>query len=329
MEDKTRKFLKQTLLQVVEEHTKTLGNQEEFDLFYERFENADFSEAYNTLIKDLSGQSVESSKRIMYENVLYFRNEQAEILASINQKWSNAFVTSEAMYMIALESVEAYSQYVAEMDEVEKEERINTFTALKFIQGRGLQQFLEILTLMKHGFADGAYARWRSLYELTIIASFISKFGEKVAESYISSHNTDDRYEWARACGEFSPKQKNIRFNDIKKKASFPSNLWQNEYQLANEIVHPSSQGTFNRLGMINDEKLISVGHTDYGLTTPGEHSAISLAQLTGMFLLVYPSGDSILSTNVLNKWIDVVREAYFKTHDTIFPAEPKMWNEK
>ena len=60
---------------------------------------------------------------------------------------------------------------------------------------------------MKNGFADGAYSRWRSLYELNIIASFISKYGEEVAEAYISSHNTEDRYEWARACGEFCPKR--------------------------------------------------------------------------------------------------------------------------
>ena len=29
----------------------------------------------------------------------------------------------------------------------------------------------------------------------------------------------------------------------------------------------------------------------------------------------------------MLNKWIDVVREQYFKTHDYIFPDEPKLWN--
>lgn len=65
------------------------------------------------------------------------------------------------------------------------QEAIHKYTALKYIHGRGLQQFLEIITLMKNGFADGAYSRWRSLYELNIIASFISEYGEEIAEAYI------------------------------------------------------------------------------------------------------------------------------------------------
>ena len=36
------------------------------------------------------------------------------------------------------------------------------------IHGRALQQFLEIIILMKNGFADGAYASWRSVFELII-----------------------------------------------------------------------------------------------------------------------------------------------------------------
>lgn len=162
-------------------------------------------------------------------------------------------------------------------------------------------------------------------YELNIIASFISKYGEEVAEAYISSHNTNDRYEWARACGEFDELKRLIIFNDIRNKADFPSDLWKHQYQLANEVVHPSSQGTFNRLGTMIGEDNITVGHTDYGLTTPGEHSAITLAQLTGLLLTVYPSGDALVATKMINKWVDVVREEYFKTHDYIFPDESKL----
>ena len=43
---------------------------------------------------------------------------------------------------------------------------------------------------------------------------------------------------------------------------------------------------------------------------------------------MVYPSGDTIVAANMINKWVDVVREQYFKTHDYIFPDEPKLWDE-
>ncbi|MDQ0221777.1 DUF5677 domain-containing protein [Streptococcus moroccensis] len=329
MTDKFENFFTDTLNELLEEHTKTLKNQDEIDDFLEKYEKADFSGLYETMINDTSNQMVSNAKTVMHENSLFFRNEEAETLASINQKWCNAFVTSESMYMMVLEAVEEYSEFVNKMELQDREESIHTYTALKYVHGRGLQQFLEIITLMKNGFADGAYARWRSLYELNIIASFISKYGEEVAESYISSRNSEDRYEWARACGEFDSKKKFIRFDDIKNKADFPSNLWQHQYQLANEIVHPSSQGTFNRMGTMKNEEMISVGRTDFGLTTPGEHSAITLAQLTGLFLTVYPSGDALLAANMINKWVDIVREYYFKTHDYIFPEEPKLWNEE
>lgn len=327
MADKFEQFFTDTLNEILLEHVKELKNQSEIDEFYEKYEKADFSELYLEMVNDTSNQLVDNAKNIMYENSLLFRCEETEIVAKINQKWFKAFVSSEALYMMIFDAVKDYSDYVNKIGDREKGEAIHKYTALKYIHGRGLQQFLEIITLMKNGFADGAYSRWRSLYELNIIASFISEYGEEIAEAYISSHNTEDRYEWARACGEFSPKKKYISFDDIRKKANFPSDLWQRPYQLANEVTHASSQGTFNRIGVIDGEEKISIGHTDYGLTIPGEHSAITIAQLTGLLLMVYPSGDSIVAAKMINKWVDVVREQYFKTHDYIFPNEPKLWD--
>ena len=42
---------------------------------------------------------------------------------------------------------------------------------------------------------------------------------------------------------------------------------------------------------------------------------------------MVYPSGDSIIAAKMINKWVNVVREQYFKTHDYIFPDESKLWD--
>lgn len=328
MADKFEQFFTDTLNEILIEHIKELKSQSEIDEFNEKYEKADFSELLLETINDTSNQLVANAQSVMYENTLLFRCEEAEIVARINQEWFKAFAASETMYMMVFEAVKVYSDYVKQIDDNEREKFIHKYTALKYIHGRGLQQFLEIITLMKNGFADGAYSRWRSLYELNIIASFISKYGEEVAEAYISSHNTSDRYEWARTCGEFNPRKKYINFDDIRKKADFPSDLWKHQYQLANEIVHPSSQGTFNRLGTMIDEDTITVGHTDYGLTTPGEHSAITLAQLTSLLLTVYPSGDSLVATSMINKWVDVVQEQYFKTHDFIFPDDAKLWDD-
>jgi hypothetical protein len=48
--------------------------------------------------------------------------------------------------------------------------------------------------LLNGGFADGAFARWRSLYELSTTTSFISKYGEDTAERFLKYHNIWEYY---------------------------------------------------------------------------------------------------------------------------------------
>jgi hypothetical protein len=104
------------------------------------------------MINDTSNQLVANAKSVMYENTLLFR----------------AFAAKETMYMMVFEAIKDYSDYLNKIDNKEREKSIHKYTALKYIHKRGLQQFLEIITLMKNGFTDGAYSRWRSLYELNI-----------------------------------------------------------------------------------------------------------------------------------------------------------------
>lgn len=43
------------------------------------------------------------------------------------------------------------------------------------------------------------------------------------------------------------------------------------------------------------------------------------------MFFNIFPEGTTLARMITLNKWIDVVREAYFKTHDEVLPEEEKL----
>lgn len=68
------------------------------------------------------------------------------------------------------------------------------FEALVHLHSRSVQVALEIHHLLKGGFADGAFARWRSLYELSITSSFISNHGNETAERFLSYHTIWDYY---------------------------------------------------------------------------------------------------------------------------------------
>ncbi|MEB6065125.1 DUF5677 domain-containing protein [Enterococcus gallinarum] len=328
MADYAGEFFKDTLTTILEEKLSNVENQEEADKIIEKIESADLSDLMIKMYSQMAQDTTNFMRKTMFEQVLRFRADELEFMARQEQKWCNAFVASESMYIMTLEAAESYQEYVNTLQQEKLKEKYYLFTAMLHIHGRALQQFLEIISLMKNGFADGAYARWRSMYELSIIASFISENGETVAKAFIDSSETEDRYEWARSSNLFPTSKKWITFSAIESKCDMNTKAWKNQYILANRIIHASSQGTFSRLSNMETGNFIPVGRSDYGITTPAEHSAISLAQITAIFFTIHPSGDSIIAVKYINNWVDVIREEYFKTHDSVFPDDDKLWEE-
>lgn len=177
--------------------------------------------------------------------------------------------------------------------------------------------------MVKGGFTDGAYARWRSLFELSVILEFISNNDEKVAKAYHSASFTDDaRYSWAGAAPCFSEwKNPNkITFDKIKEQCSMSTAAWDNQYKLANNVIHATPQGTFDRLGAPSGpQNLTPVGHSVYGLAAPAINAAISLSMIAADYFRFVSSGDSIVYMRVLTKWASLVQEYYTDIEDFCF----------
>lgn len=329
MADQTLEFFHDTFMVLLKKQLDEAKTQEEADGIVKKFEEIDLDKVMMEMYTKMASDTTHYMKDTMYEQVMISRAQEQEFLSIQEQKWGKAFVASESMYIMVLEATENYVTNVNELPQNELKRYFHTFMAMQHIHGRALQQFIEIITLMKNGFADGAYARWRSMYELTIISSFITEHGESVAEEFIKSSKTEDRYEWARISGVFPEGKRHISFNDIQKQCKVNSEAWHHQYDLANKTVHASPQGTFARLSNMGTNNVIPVGRSDYGITTPAEHSAMSLAQITMMFFSIHSSGDSLLAMKYINNWIDVIREIYFKLHDEIFPDDDKLWNDE
>lgn len=308
-----------TIISTLEEEINKAETEEEAKKILEHFESLDIQGLFNDMMKDVAKDTFSFMKSTMFEEVMGFRADEQEFIACQEQKWYRAFVASEAMYIMTLEAAESYSEYVESLPKDKFQSKCWTYVVMQHIHGRALQEFLEIITLMKNGFADGAFARWRSMYELSIISSFIIQHGENVAKKFYEASDTDDRYEWARESKMLSTKKNYITFNDIQNACNINSDIWKKQYDLANKAVHASPQGTFGRLSNMGTHSLIPVGRSDYGITTPGEHSAISLAQISAMFFSIFPESNTIIQMQNINHWIDIIREAYFKTHDEVF----------
>jgi hypothetical protein len=67
------------------------------------------------------------------------------------------------------------------------------YLALIKIHARALIISNEVITLVKGGYADGAHARWRSLYELAVVSFFLKDNEEYVSRRYLD-HQTMKRY---------------------------------------------------------------------------------------------------------------------------------------
>ena len=54
------------------------------------------------------------------------------------------------------------------------------------------------------------------------------------------------------------------------------TDAWENQYKLANKVVHATPQGTFDRLGVPSGPRTFTpVSHSDYGLAPPAINAAI------------------------------------------------------
>lgn len=314
-DDLTNEMISKQLNMIISEY---VGKGAEINKILEFTESDSFINMYEKIIELISDNAVKTIDEIMYEKAIENRAFTQEFLARHEQKWGKAFIASEALYICILESTEAFTDYITENSSATDDKDV--FYALQVIHARACQEYLEILTLNRNGFADGAYARWRSMYELSITSTFIRKYGQKVAKSFLDAADTNDRYEWARKADCFKNYNKRyITFAAIQKECEYATKGWRDMYNLSNQVIHASPQGTVYRVGNKININALSVGHSDYGVSISAINSAISLTFMTADFFSLYPLGDSIVAVSAFNKWIGKIKEYYCEIEETCF----------
>lgn len=293
----------------------------------ERVNKLDFEGAMLHIVEESSEMTIDFFKEHMYEIALEEQFQTAEFLAHQEIIWGKCFAASKTMYVMAVETAQLYAKHVQEdIDETIRKPKLYTYLSLQHMHGRACQEFLEILCLMRNGFADCAYARWRSMYELCCTGQFIIEQGEKIAKQYFEQSESDnmpksnkDSFAWTQgAVGKNGDQQSFKSFKAIQDYCEC-NEAWMRQYKLSCLVNHASPEGTFKRLANRKVRNAISIGRSDYGITTPAEHSAISLQQITSMFVTIFPSLDGFSRCKVLHGWVDIVREMYFSVKDESF----------
>lgn len=275
--------------------------------------------AMNSLYSMASDGMFEFMKQHMHEAYCQSNRENARFLSHHDMVWGDCFVASQLLYELSFEAANIHSKYVSA--NIPKEEFLSlqyTFQVMQHLQGRACQIYLEILELVKAGFADGAFARWRSLYEICCIGQFIKDNGEPIAKKYFEQAETDDqKYHWANSIVD----KNNIKvtsFKQIQETCSIEP-VWIEEYKLGCLVTHASAQGTFKRLGNYKTLNMIPTGRSDYGVDIPAGHSALSLSWITNLLFNVFPNIDSLTHGKVINRWSKYTESLYYEKKIKVF----------
>ena len=233
--------------------------------------------------------------------------------------------------------------------------RNHTFDALVAIHARGCQMSRAILALLRSGFADDAHARWRSLHELAVVSSFISKHGEDVAERYLlheivqqrklarayKKHEIrakldpltqaeiealDERYDslvarfskdFARDYGWAASALGKDRPTFIHLEEDVGLDHWRPYYLMANHSVHPNSHANYFKLGLheTGRRSVLLSGPSNLGLADPGQGVALSLTQITAALVDTNPTVGRAVELMVVHLLQDATGEAFLRAH--------------
>jgi hypothetical protein len=203
---------------------------------------------------------------------------------------------------------------------------------------RACQVTAEIIALLEAGFADGAMARWRTLYEIGVVAALIAEHDDGLAERYLAHEVIESRKalevfvttheelgyappspeeiaEVERLCqvavAQFGPEfernygwaakhlaHKNPTFVELQKAAGRAR--MRSHYKMASYNVHADIKGITFKLGSVSNPRQVIAGASNAGLEEPGQNTAISLAQITMPLLVDRPQLDDVVTMRVL-----------------------------
>ena len=129
------------------------------------------------------GQARRSRRRSLSErpSSRFARADLADLQASALDRWSHAFDCYELLLLACRESGLAFESGSSPRQSGQQPSNPRPARALGSITVVGG----EVLVLLRSGYGSGAFARWRTLDELAIVALFVGDSGPEVADRFV------------------------------------------------------------------------------------------------------------------------------------------------
>jgi Family of unknown function (DUF5677) len=277
-------------------------------------------------------------------------NKRKAFEAKIYQKWRKP--------IDLLEGLIEFCFYVGEKKRKELIRR-SVFNikrdALVKLHARSLLISNEIVALVRAGYADGAHARWRSLFELEVIAAFLSEQEERVSERYLK-HEIMRGYKQLKNYQEYSARLGYEPFNeaalkqmqqdyefmiekygkDFRYKSGWewiPSKIVSDRtlrglakhlkvdhfmpyYDLSSNKIHGGPKG-FYHMGLPSHlrDRTLLIGPSIFGMTDSLHSTAISLQRATVSLIKQEANASNILEMKVIMKIVDEIGQSSLTAH--------------
>jgi len=257
----------------------------------EGISNVEYNELWDRIEKEKSN-IINKDYRIekILKTIQSHKPNKDTILSNIEIIYGEIFGIYEYVYHTVIDITAKVDE---KSDTIRKTYR---YDSIIHIHCRACQIALEILCLLKNGFADGAFARCRTLWELVIYSNFINTYGESVAQAYweqAREENPSKNAVWAKEASCFEKNKKaqggSITFDDIRRNCKMPEDViesWDNFNIHSSKVVHASPIATFGRL--LNKKAIehnaLVVGHSIEGLWFPVKYALLFLFQSTNEF---------------------------------------------
>jgi predicted hydrocarbon binding protein len=337
----------ETIVNTLQDAGLNLNKQENIDSVISDVIEKTLPESAKTLLKTLKSRAGE----MLEEHRLIRQEFEARLL----RRWARPLNLMEMLVVISEESGEMLNT------EYRETARLNNdlvFEVLTRIHARACLSAYEALCLLRAGFSEGALTRWRTLHELSIVAFFIQKYGNPIAERYLVYEEIENYYEmieYQKRCNELNCEPLNHEEIEIitakkdqlisqfgiefgkpfgwaapilpKEKCNIKGLEAEIEldhlrpfYKMACNYVHSGPKGMSYRLGLIDNatSNILLCGPSNYGLANPGQNICISLNQITACLLTIAPNYERILSAKVMDILCEEACEAFAEVQEEI-----------
>lgn len=330
-----------------------IGGEKELDELYQEFV-AKLEGSVPEIIEEMTSPILSGLKKNMPSMLKAHRKDMKGFEKRLNKDWKKPFDLFEAFLVLAFAAGDEFNN---EFRKDETEAGNYVLEALTRLHARACQIASEVFVLLKSGFADGAHARWRSLHEIAVVASFIKTHGNEVAERYLLHDNIEsykaatlyqkhyqalgdepiaqDEYNSIIAMREklitrFGNSYKNNygwaspalnkddpNFSDIEENSGLDH--LRPYYKLASHNVHANPKGVMFRLGLLgNAQNILLAGPSNFGFTDPAQGTAFSLGLVTITLITAKPTIDNLVLSNILLRLESEIGEEFFKVQKEI-----------